>query len=65
MFGHVPACVYVSYRPNVCFQAAATHARVALLAEKMSDKNLEQWINIKFYVKVRKSDSKALHLAHQ
>ena len=29
---------------------------------KMSDKNLEQWINIKFCVKIGKSDSETLAL---
>jgi hypothetical protein len=28
----------------------------------MSDKNLEQWINIKFYVKIGKSDSETFYL---
>jgi hypothetical protein len=52
-FGHVPTCVYVSYRPDellVPKQQKKRYVSAVFCWRKMSDKNLEQWIHIEFCV---------------
>ena len=63
-FGHVPPCVYMSHRPNESFVPEQQRKYVSVVygGEKMSDKNLEQRINIKFYVKIGNSASETLAL---
>jgi hypothetical protein len=50
-FGHVPICIYMSYRPNEFFIPKQQKKRYV----SISDKNLEQHINIKFSVKIDES----------
>jgi hypothetical protein len=56
-FGHVPSCVYISYRPNEPFVPKHQEAVqfVIYCWRKISDKNLEQRINTKLWVKIGKS----------
>jgi hypothetical protein len=63
-FGHVPTCVYMSHRPNELFvpKQQKKYVSVVYCWRKMSDKNLEQRINIKFCVKIGKSASETLAL---
>jgi hypothetical protein len=64
-FGHDPTCVYVSYRPNESFVPKQQRNSTYLLytvGGKLSDKNLEQQINVKFCVKISKSVSGTLAL---
>jgi hypothetical protein len=59
-FGHVPTCVYMSHRPNeplVPSNSGSSACPWYTVDEKMSDKNLEQRINIKFCVKIGKNAS--------
>jgi hypothetical protein len=58
-FVHVPACVYMSHRPNESFVPKQQRYTVD---GKTSDKNLEQRISIKFYAKIGKSASKTIVL---
>jgi hypothetical protein len=62
-FEHVPTCVYTSYRPNQLFvpkQKRSSTFQWYTVGGKMSVKNLEQRINIKFCVKNGRSASKTL-----
>jgi hypothetical protein len=58
MFGHDSTCVYMSYRPNESSVPKQQQQCLWYTAgEKMSDKNLEQCINITFCVRIGKSAS--------
>ena len=62
-FGHVPTCVYMSHRPNESFvPEQQSTCPWCTVGGKMSDKNLEQQIKIKFCVKIGKSASETLAL---
>jgi hypothetical protein len=53
--GHVPSCVYKSYRTNESSFPSSRGSSMCpryTVDGKMSDKNLEQHINIKFCVKI-------------
>jgi hypothetical protein len=55
-FGHVPACVYMSHRPNEQF-IPKQQRKWYTVGGKMDEKNLKKRINIKFCVKTGKSAS--------
>jgi hypothetical protein len=57
-FGHVLTCDYMSHKSNESF----VPKQLVYCWRKVSDKNLEQRINIKFCVKIGKSASEALAL---
>jgi hypothetical protein len=55
----------MSHRPNESFipkQQRKHHVTVYIVCGKTSDKNLEQRINIKYFVKIGKSASETLAL---
>jgi hypothetical protein len=58
MSGHVPTCVYMNRRPNESFVPKQQRKQYM----SMSEKNLEQWINMKFRVKIGKCASETLDL---
>jgi hypothetical protein len=63
MFGHAQTCVYMSHRPNESFVPSSRGSITCpwyTVGGKISDKILEQRINIKFCVKIRKSASETL-----
>jgi hypothetical protein len=60
MFGNVSNCVYMSHRLNVSF--VPEQCMWYTVGGKMSGKNLELRINIKFCVKIGKSASETLAL---
>ena len=62
-FGHVPTCVYMSHRPNEPSFPSSRGSSMCppyKIGGKISDKNPEQWINIKFCVQIVKSASETL-----
>jgi hypothetical protein len=64
-FGHVSTFVYMSHRPNESFvpeQQKNSTCPWYTVGGKMSDKNLEQRINIKFCVRIGKRASETLAL---
>jgi hypothetical protein len=65
-FGHVSTCIYMSYRPNdhsFPNSRGSSTCPWYTVGGKMSDKNLEQWINIRFCVTVGKSARETLSLS--
>jgi len=64
-FGHVPTCVYIRHRPNeslVPQQQRSSTCPWYTVGRKVHDKNLEQWINIRFCVNIGRSACEMLAL---
>jgi hypothetical protein len=63
-FGRVPICVYMRHRSYESFVLKQQRKQyVSVVGGEMSDKNLEQRINIKFCVRIGKCDSEMLAMS--